>query len=212
MQVINLMVTAASCLSLSCSRPAPRVTDSSAVTSSSSTLGTQAAPTSTDTLAAKELVKAFYDWYTPLVMARLKNLKPNQNHLGPTWWVALREDHGLSDDLVKALRADSVLQADPVVEHESFSADPFLGTQEPCTPYRVGGLRSAGDAVLVTVTAICQANGNPSQPPTQLVIEVHSTPGGLKITNVYLGKQDLLRDLCGYTKRAPAAYRTFKCG
>ena len=125
---------------LGCHREASPTTQRAATTEAADvSLGVPA----NDSIArtAGQFTQAFYDWYAGV---------------GERSDVAVRaRPSGFAPQLLEALRLDFAAQSKNPDEIVGLDWDPFLDTQDPCNPYRVGQITRRGDTILVAVKGLC---------------------------------------------------------
>jgi len=91
-------------------------------------------------------VQAFYDWYAPIAL---------RDNRSPAWYVVLSDRATLLDsELVSALKADSVTQANATEGVVGLDFDPFLNTQDPDDHYVVGKTTRRGKRSLVEIYSV----------------------------------------------------------
>ena len=91
--------------------------------------------------SAGRFAQAFYDWY---------------QSQGERFEVALKDSPAaFAPGLLAAMNADIAAQAATPDEVVGLDWDPFLATQDPCDPYRVGRTTRRADTILVTVRGMC---------------------------------------------------------
>jgi hypothetical protein len=135
-------------LAPACRRQQPSTSRQTAVVAADSTLGAPAAD-STAHMAAR-FAQRFYDWYA---------------RQGERFDVAVRDSPAFfALQLLRDIRADVEASARSPGEIVGLDWDPFLGTQDPCNPYRVGETTRRGDTVLVPVKGMC-TDRNPTPGP-----------------------------------------------
>ncbi len=138
-----------------------------------------------DTAAVRQFVQRFYDWYAPVAAGDSRH---------PTYWATLN-GRGLDRVLAEALRSDSIASARADETRELFNADPFLWSQDPCTPYAVDKVDVSNTGFRVTVVAICRL-----PPSNRPILDVRPAGTSFEIVNVFYGNEDLRSLLCGYAK------------
>lgn len=112
--------------------------------------------TSPDREAARAFVQQFYDSYVPIA------LRP---HSGPAWdSVLVSRSRDFSQDLLRALDADSRAQSAVEGTIVGLDFDPFLASQDPCESYQASDVSQSGADYLVSVVAIC--GGRRSERPS----------------------------------------------
>jgi hypothetical protein len=113
------------------------------------------------TLSAARFAQAFYDWYA---------------RQGERFEAAVRDSPAVfAPVLLQAMRADIEAQARDSQEIVGLDWDPFLATQDPCNPYRVGSSTRRGDTILVSVKGACPGMERPDTP--DVVAEVGQVEG-----------------------------------
>jgi len=150
--------------------------------------------------AARQFVRGFYDWYTPLTLANLS--------VRGEYYVLTRADQYLDPSLAAALRADSIAQQDDpmTATRQTLDFDPFLASQDPCEPYEVVDVRRRGNAFLASMRG-CHAKG------IGPVVELRAIGGRWRITNILYGDGDLKSYLCQWAKAdLRPEKRPAKCG
>ncbi len=131
-------VLLAAVVPLACHKASPPNAESGAPPADA-TLGTPA--TDSAARSATQFAQAFYDWY------RLR---------GDRYEAAVRDSPAAFEPgLLAAMRADLAAQSRSPDEVVGLDWDPFLGTQDPCDPYRVQGTTRRGDTILVAVKSAC---------------------------------------------------------
>ena len=91
--------------------------------------------------SAAQFTQAFYDWY--------------RRH-ADRFETAIRDKPAVfAPELLTAMRADIQAQARSPDYIVGLDWDPFLATQDPCEPYRVGQVTRRGDTILVAVKGMC---------------------------------------------------------
>jgi len=120
-------------------RHQPRTSGPPATAPADSTLGQLA--TDSAAQSAARFAQAFYDWYKAQ---------------GDRFEIALRErPQFFAPELLAAMKADLEAQVRNPNEVVGLDWDPFLATQDPCDPYRVGEVFRRGDTILVAVKGTC---------------------------------------------------------
>jgi len=159
--------------------------------------------TSKDTVAVRAFVQQFYDGY----------LTAKKETRGPAWWLLMhRTPSGLSAELIRALRGDSLALVDKQQTRESLNFDPILMSQDPCPRYKVGSLRVRANAFRVGVHSVCPGMDSTNVPPS-VIVEVGRNGAHWEILNFFYSSTDLKSLLCGYAKadtrreRRPASCR-----
>ena len=121
-----------------CRKASPPSTETRAAIADS-TLGAPAADS--EARSAVLFAQAFYDWYA--------------RH-GDEYEVAVRDSPSFfAPTLLEAMRTDIAAQARSPGEIVGLDWDPFLATQDPCDPYRVGRATRRGDTILLAVKGMC---------------------------------------------------------
>jgi hypothetical protein len=121
-----------------CRKASPPSTRTNAAIADS-TLGTPAADS--EAQSAVLFAQGFYGWYA--------------RH-GDRYEAAVRDSPSFfAPVLLEAMRADIAAQARRPGEIVGLDWDPFLATQDPCDPYRVGRAARRGDTILVAVKGMC---------------------------------------------------------
>ncbi len=111
--------------------------------------------------SAARFAQDFYDWYA---------------RAGERPDVAVRERaSAFGSRLLDALRQDFAAQSKNPDEVVGLDWDPFLNTQDPCNPYRVGQVTRLGDTVLVAVKGTC--TGAAPQPGPDVIAEAVPVAG-----------------------------------
>ena len=122
--------------------------------------------------SARAVVDSFYRWYVP------RSQKPGADM---TWMLVTHQRSGLlSDDLVRALRADSIASSKSAGEVVGLDGDPILNAQDPCSSYRATRARQEGQSILVDVigSGECAAHTAPD-----VVVEITRRGGRWTIVN-----------------------------
>ena len=136
-------------------------------------------------LAVRQFVRGFYDWYTPVALSFPRF---------PAWYNVLNNANRYLDrDLAAALREDSVArEADPI-PRETLNYDPFLDSQDPCGPNEVVDVLRQGSTFRVPIRQCHSKLAGP-------VVEVRPIEGSWRITNVFSERSDLKSWLCKWAK------------
>jgi hypothetical protein len=126
--------------SAGCRKQAPPVAEQRPPTpAADTTLGVAA--TDSEARSAAEFTQAFYAWYS---------------QRGNRFETAIRQRTAVfSPQLLEAMRADFQAQEKSPDDIAGLDWDPFLGTQDPCEPYRVGQTSRRSDTILVAVKGMC---------------------------------------------------------
>jgi len=146
-------------------------------------------PARNDSASAHQFAQEFYEWYTPIA---------NGPHNHPAYWEVLRQRPEVLDSaLLTALRADSGANDQSVATRESFNADPFLMSQDPCPSYDVGSVRADSSGYRIAITPKCAdmtyVNGGPT-------VRVKFNNGRWQIVDLVYEKGTLRSWLCTYAK------------
>lgn len=104
--------------------------------------GLGVAATDTAARSAARFAQDFYDWYAHQGENADRAVKARPTLLAP--------------ELLAALRADVAAQARSPDDIVGIDWDPFLNTQDPCNPYRVGQVTRRGDTLLIAVKGFCK--------------------------------------------------------
>jgi len=97
--------------------------------------------------SARKFVQDFYDWYTHGVV------KAVDEHKGFNWKTRAVD---FDPALLRALKEDEDAQAKAEGEIVGIDFDPFLASQDPCTPYKARSVVQKGDRFLVEVHIACE--------------------------------------------------------
>jgi len=120
--------------------------------------------------SAEVFVQSFYDWYTGDVQESEKSQpsehSPEDDALESKRWP-------LSDEIVKALKADRGPHPESADEIDSLDFDPFLDAQDDCFPYKAGKVTHAGSRYRVEVFSSNCSGPNPELPSVVAEIEQH---------------------------------------
>jgi hypothetical protein len=152
-----------------------------------------------DTVAARNTIQAFYDWYAPLAVADslAKRSKP--------WWKAMKPEY-LSPGLIAALRVDSVHQFVADDPHEALEGDPILHAPEPCAPYKVTESRGGGMKAIVTVVRACDPDDR-----DLFDLEVMDVNGRLVISDIIWPSGSVRESICREATRGDTSKRESAC-
>jgi hypothetical protein len=130
-------------------------------------------PAVTSSLSAPGFVRAFYDWYVPIVHSDVG---------APAWFAVLQRDPPvLNAKLLAALRQDSISGAASPGEVNGLNFDPFLDSQDPCEAYELGDVTGTGNTQHVAIHSVC--SGMRSAEPS-LLAEVAMEDGSWVFQNV----------------------------
>ena len=132
--------------------------------------------------SVRQFVQQFYDWYVP---------KAQGAQTIPAWRSVLeRKKSKLSSRLIRALRADSAVQAKSVGEILALDFDPFLNSQDPAPRYEIGSVAHRNSSYWVDINGIWPGKeiGKPD-----VVAEISAERGHWIFVNFhYPGNRDLL--------------------
>lgn len=132
----------------------------------------QAQAKSNDDLSgsARRFVQEFYDWYAPGVA------KAADNNREFSW---RKRASDFDPALIRALKQDEDAQA-KASEIVGIDFDPFLASQDPCSPYRAHNVTKEGDRYLVYVDLECK-DFMPAKPA--VIVELARRDGRWIFTN-----------------------------
>ncbi len=145
---------------LACHKEAPPGAQPGSRIAVDSSLGVPASDSASR--SAARFAQEFYDWYA---------------HQGENAAAALRDRPALfAPVLLAALRGDVAASAKNPDEVVGLDWDPFLNTQDPCNPYRVGQVTRRGDTILVAVKGQCPDTAPHAGP--DVIAELGQVSGG----------------------------------
>jgi len=123
-------------------------------------------------VAPQQHVQAFYDWYVPTAA---------KEHKEPAFITALHQRKALfSSELFQALEDDAAVQSKAPGEIVGIDWDPFLHSQDPGDPYKVGKVSTKSGRTLVEVFAVHL--GQKSRKP-DVIVELVKKDGRWVFTN-----------------------------
>ena len=140
--------------------------------------------------SAKRFAQSFYDWYTPFATSDSLDRLGKISAEVPT----TERPELFSPQLLAALRADFLAEANAKGDPAGIDFDPFLSGQNPCEQYKVGSISLRHKSYLAKVYPVCSGKLSDS---VQVIAELQPTANGWQFINFHYPRAhtDLVRAL-----------------
>lgn len=144
--------------------------------------------------ASVDFVQKFLAWYVPLANS--------QNQSKPVSWAVLGNGNGwVSSGLAEILRADSSARVASNSVRETFNADPFLDSQDPCKDYQAVSASPQGNRFIVKVAPKCGAGNWGKRDTISYVIQWSANKPQIADVNYVAKERSLIGWLCLYESK-----------
>lgn len=142
----------------------------------------------TDQDSCRRFAQAFYDWYGPLTLKRLK---------GPASDIALQQKpDAFAPELLRALKTDSEAQARASGDIVGLDFDPFVGGQDPADRYEARRVTLQGDTCSVEIWPVWRRGTSTKSAKPDAVAQLIRARASWRFTNfVYPDVNANLKDV-----------------